>query len=355
MSRVTNRRGDGETVGIVGAGRFATALAHRIATQGGSEGADGRRSVILWSQNSDVVSAINRDHGNPRLPGVELSPAIRATGDPEELARSARFVVVAVAADTVVERARELGNVIDGNHLVVHAMGAVVGDAPDGYPDARVTEVLRQETPALRTGVLAGPGLWRDLLAGSFASMVVASSFDEVTTEGRRLLSVPPGLRIYTGADVVGVELAAVLAGAYTVAVGLSDGLELGPGPRAVLITRAVAEAARLGNAYGALERTFSGLAGLGNLLVRIQSEHSRDYQLGLGLARPAGAVSASGDSDSSDTDIEGARAVFAALRLARRRNVRMPVLRGLAAVLSGELDPADAGAAMAESVARRE
>ena len=333
-----NRTGErADRVGIVGAGRFATALAQRIAA------AD--RAAILWSRDRDVVTAINRDHATPWLPGVELAGTIRATEDPEELARGARFVVLAVSADTVAERARELGRFLDGNHLVVHAMGALVGDQ-----DIRVTEVIRQETPALRTGVLAGPGLWRDLLAGSFASMVVASSFDEVAAEGRRLLGVPPGLRIYTGSDVIGVELAAVLAGAYTVAVGMSDGLGLGPGPRSVLITRAMAEAARLGSAYGAHERTFTGLAGLGNLLVRIQSEHSRNYRLGLSLAQGPEAP-----EDPDRAGSEGAQAALASLRLARRRGVRMPVLRGLAAVLSGELDPVAAASAVADTVAQHE
>ena len=144
-------------------------------------------------------------------------------------------------------------------NLLVHALGAL---ATPG--DVRVTDVMLEETSVLRVGALAGPSLFQDLLTGQFSSMVAASCFDEVTSEVRRLIGVPPVLRIYRSKDLVGVELAAALSGAYTVAIGISDALGVGPGPRAVLITRAVAEASRLGEAEGAVARTFSGLAGLG-------------------------------------------------------------------------------------------
>ncbi|MCG8419780.1 MAG: NAD(P)-binding domain-containing protein [Proteobacteria bacterium] len=322
-------------VAIVGAGRFGLALAHRIASAG--------RAVVVWSQKTAVVEEINRDHRCSRLPDVAFAPSLSATGDPEELARDARFIVVAVSAAAVRERVRQLGEVINGSHMLVHALGVLVSPG-----DIRVSRILAEETPALRVGALAGPALWSDLLAGSFASLVVASHFDEVTREGRRLLGVPPALRVYRGSDLAGVELAAALAGAFTVAVGMSDGLGMGPGPRSVLITRALAEAARLGDAYGAEARTFTGLAGLGNLLVRAQSEQWRDYRLGLALAR--------GETpDGPEMASEGAQAAFAAVRLAERHSVRVPVLHAVSAVLAGRLEPAKAANAIADTVAAEE
>lgn len=164
--------------------------------------------------------------------------------------------------------------------------------------------------------------------------MVAASRYQEVIAEARRLLHTPPQLRVYTSKDLVGVELASALAGAYTVALGLCDGMQMSAGPRAVLVTRAVAEASRLGAAVGAETRTFAGLAGLGNLLVRAV-DRSADYQLGRRLA--AGAVSA----DIAPT--EGARAAHAAIELAAKSNVAMPVLAGVVAVLSGRASPRQA------------
>ena len=326
-----------EIVGIVGAGRFGTALAQVVASAG--------RPVLLWSRAEEVVAGINEAHENPRLSGVPLAPEVRATGDVEELARAARFLVVAVASTEVRARARALGEVIDGRHLVVHAIGALASPG-----DVRVSEVLREETPAMRVGALAGPALWRDLAAGRFASMVVASRFDEVTAEARRLLGVPPVLRLYRGGDLIGVELASALSGAYTVAMGMSDALGVGPGPRAVLVTRALAEASRLGQAAGAEPRTFTGLAGLGSLLVRssVESgEHSRDYRLGRQLGR--------GEAVTEAGYTEGVRAILTGMRLAERLGVRTPLLAGLAAVVRGRLSPREAAMAMADTVAPEE
>jgi glycerol-3-phosphate dehydrogenase (NAD(P)+) len=326
----------GDTVGIAGAGAFGTALANLLAKRG--------RRVILWSRDADVVRSINGDHVNEaRLPGVVLSADLHATADPEELASRARFLVIAVASTQVRERVRELGDVTDGSHLAVHAIGAFASPG-----DVRVTDVMREEMPVKRIGTLAGPALSRDLAQGAFASMVCASTYDEVGAEARRLLGAPPVLRVYQGRDVIGAELASALAGAYTCAIGLADGMNVGPGPRAVLVTRAVAEASRLGEAAGAHPRTFFGLAGLGNLLIRSAAgagAPSRDYQFGRALAEGAGIPE----------HTEGARAALAGARLAERRGVHAPVLRALAAVLTGKLSPEKAAAAAGDSVALEE
>ena len=165
----------GERLAIVGAGRFGTALAHVVAQQ--------QRQVVMWSTDPEVVRSINQSRRNPRLPDFELSERIRATGDGADMAESARFVIVAVSSTQVRERARKLGDAVDGSHILVHALGAFASPG-----DARVSAVLQRETAARRIGVLAGPALPSDLLEHRFASMVIASHFDEVTAEGRRLL-----------------------------------------------------------------------------------------------------------------------------------------------------------------------
>jgi glycerol-3-phosphate dehydrogenase (NAD(P)+) len=200
--------------------------------------------------------------------------------------------------------------------------------------------------PTLRIGAIAGPALPSDLVEGNSSSIVVASAFDEVVAEGRRLLNCPPVLRVYGTRDLVGVELASALSGAYTVALGISDGLGIAHGTRAVLLTRALAEASRLGVAAGAEARTFAGLSGLGNLLVRA-SEHSPDYQLGRRLADGAPA-SALGKT-------EGARAALAGVELASQLRVRLPVLQGIAALLTGHLDVRQVANLVADTVAEAE
>jgi glycerol-3-phosphate dehydrogenase (NAD(P)+) len=323
-----------DVVGIVGAGAFGTGLAVALARAG--------RPVTLYTRTVAIAEAIAETRRCPRLPDVEVPAAVNVITDVAALARAARYVVFAVASQDAPARLAELGAALDGSHLVVHAIGALAG--PD---DERVSVLIERATPALRIGVLAGPAIPRDLGAGQFASMVVASGFDEVLRETRRLLNLPPVLRIYGSHDLVGVELASAMAGAYTVALGLADGIKVGPGPRAVLITRAVAEASRLGETAGGQGRTMSGLAGLGNVLVRAGDADDPDYQLGLALAReePVGPARFT----------EGARAALAGMRLAKRRDVRMPLLFGLAAVLAGKASIRDAARLAADTVAEEE
>ena len=323
-----------DTLGIVGAGPFGSALAAVVARTG--------RRVVVWSRDAAAVAAIEAERRSPRLPAAELPACVSATTDPRRLAAEARVIVLAVASTDARARAVELGRVVDGQHILVHAIGAFA--APD---DERVTEVLAASTPALRIGALAGPAMPDDLASGQFSSMVIASRFDEVIAETRRLLNVPPALRIYTTHDVIGVELAAAVSGALAIAVGLSDVLELGPGTRAVLVTRGLAEASRLGRAAGAEERTFAGLAGLGNLLVRArEGARAREYGFGKALA---------GGARPEREWPEGARAAVAAARLAAKLGVRVPVLGGVAAVVTGAITPKEAARLAADTVAAEE
>lgn len=323
-----------DTVGIIGAGTFGSALGSVLARAG--------RRVIMWSRDPDVVQAIQTQRRSPRLPAAPLPAPLEATTDPRRLANEARFLVLAVTSTDVRERSRELGDVLDGSHIVVHAIGALATPHNE-----RVSEVMAAGLPTLKLGVMAGPALPADLAEGLFASVVVASAFDEVVNEGRRLLNAPPALRVYGSKDLTGVELASALSGAYVVALGLSDGIGMPAGPRAVLITRAIAEASRLGAAAGGDAKTFSGLSGLGNILVRASSDRSADYLLGRRLAD--GVMTA----DTART--EGARAAIAGCELAAKLKIRMPVLSGVAAVLSGKIDPKEAAQLVGDSVAVEE
>jgi glycerol-3-phosphate dehydrogenase (NAD(P)+) len=326
-------------LGIVGAGEFGTALAVLVGRAG--------HEVALWSATQDVVDEMNRERTNrARLPDVRIPEEVRATADPAELAARARFLVVAVSSTEARERARALGQVVDGRHMLVHAIGALAG--PD---DARLSQVLEQETPVRRIGALAGPALPADLMAGRFAAMVCASPFDEVTREARRLLNLPPAIRLYTSRDLPGVELSATLSGAYSVAFGMADSLEMGPGPRAVLVTRVVAEAQRVVTALGGEAKTFTGLAGLGNLLVRTSpgsGDHAPGYQYGRNLAHRA-------PGDAGGRIPDSVRAAGAAVRLARRHGLRAPVLEAIARVLEGKARPSEAAAALSDTVALEE
>jgi glycerol-3-phosphate dehydrogenase (NAD(P)+) len=299
------------TLGVIGAGAFGTALANLVAGRG--------RDVALYAEDDAVAHEINDRRTNERrLPGVTLAAGVTASTDLGAVARRSRLLVLAMPSPRVADVVCALGAVTTGRHLLVHAIGApVVGRA--------VSELVRTETAVKRVGVLAGPALARDLAERRPCAVVVASPFDDVGAATRATLAVPGVLHVYGSHDLVGVELASALSGAFTVALGLADGLGVGPGPRALLVCRAVAEGGRLLAAAGAQARTFVGLAGLGNLLVRSSGDRSDDYLLGLAEGR---------GEPPARRETEGARAAAAGLELARRVGVRAPLLHAVVAVV---------------------
>ena len=307
-------------VGIVGAGTFGLALARTLALAGGP--------VIVHVPGFEAARLLAERRVSERLPGVELPAAVRVESDITAVARQARFLVLAVRASSVAAVVEELGAVVDGGHVVVHALGTLGSGS--------VSALLRARTCLRQVGVLAGPALPGDLLAGRPCGLVVASPYRAVIQRARALLGVPPALRIYESHELAGVELASALSGAMAVAIGVADELSFGEGPRALGVTRAVAEMARLGAATGAPERVFSGLAGLGNLLVRISPGsglHSEDYQLGLRLARAG--------TGAGERETAGAAAARGGAALAKRLGVLAPLCGMIAAILDGEPVPA--------------
>ena len=317
-------------VGIIGAGPFGTALADVIATRGGR--------VVLHSEDPEIVRDVTeRQKNERRLPGVKLPTDVKATGDYGTLFKETRFVVIAISSARIARTVRDIGPHVTENHILVHALGALAAD------EERVSQLLLRETRCKRVGALAGPALARDLVERRPCAVVVASGFDEVLTLARSALGAPPVLRVYGSTDLLGVELAAAVSGAMTIAVGVSDGLGLGVGPRAVLVTRAVAEAARIGVAAGARDMTFGGLAGLGNLLSRsssASSERSDDYLYGVSLARPAG---------SPRPPTEGSRTIATAVKIARAHGVKTPILDALDQIVNEGAPPESAAIKLLE------
>src|SRR6185503_585601 len=320
-----------QTVGIVGAGAFATALASVLSTRG--------TAAILHSDDADLVRDINFHHRNEaRLPGVSLAKRVAATSDLAELASLCRLIVLAVSSRHVVRITRELGCFLGEEHVVAHAVGALAGD------DRRVSQILRDHTPVRRIAALAGPSLPRDLSARRACAVVVAAESDDVMDLVKQMLQVPAVLRVYKNRDLVGVELSAALAGALTVAMGLADGLGVGHGPRTVLLTRAAAEGALLCRENGGQPATFYGLAGLGNLVARSSPESradSEDYQLGVALAR--GEPAPRGET-------EGVRTLATACRIADLLGLQVPIVRAVNDIVAGRVSPERAADRLAAS-----
>lgn len=305
-------------VAVLGGGAWGTALADHLA-RGGKE-------VTLWARDSQVVEAINTSHRSETfLPGHALAPQLRATAD----------LADAVAAAEVVL-----------NVVPSHAMRGVLARAADAVP-AGVTVVnaskgIEVETLTFLSGVVAttlpgrpyvmlsGPSFAEEV-AGGQPTAVVAASSDAAAAAAAQALFSTSRFRVYTSRDVTGVEVGGAIKNVMAIAAGVLDGMGFGHNPRAALLTRGLAEMTRLGVALGAEERTFAGLAGLGDLVLTCTGGLSRNRSLGVALGR---GQSLADWSRTHRSAVEGVNAARAALRLADRAGVELPITAQVAAVL---------------------
>ncbi len=296
-------------VGIVGGGSFGRGLATAAARAG--------NDVVLWSRSAR---------------GGETA-GFRTTDALGEVAR-AELLFVAVPSPHVREVARALGAHLDGAHLLVHVSRGLIGDELRS-----ITRVLREETPVVRLGALAGPLVAEALAAGTPSGAVVGTLFPEVGAAVRQAIGGET-LRIYTTDDVAGVEVGSALVGMLALATGFAMGIGSGPAALAVLCTRGLAEAQRVGARLGARERTFSGLAGFGDLVSAVAGDERPEIRLGRALAQGASLDEA---ARAAGAYIEGVSIARRVTRFAEGAGVEAPIAAATAAVVDGVLSPRDA------------
>ena len=263
---------DGKDALVIGAGRMGTALGTIAARQG--------RRVTLYTRRADLAEEINSGHRNSRyLPDVKLPKGLEATTDLESSVKVAPLVIMAVPSQSFREAARALGDHIEGDQMVVHT---TKGFEVESFK--RMSQVLREETCTLKIGVLSGPTIASELVAGHPLGAVVASSFDEVV-ESAQAQFEGGFFRVYGGHDLVGTEVSGAFKNVVAVAAGAVQGLKFGDSTKWLLVTRGLTEMARLGVAMGADVLTFSGLAGVGDLAATCASPLSLSHQLGRRVA----------------------------------------------------------------------
>jgi len=258
---------------VVGGGAWGTTLASILAERG--------NRTRLWVREKDLASKINSRHVNETfLDGFRLPKELRAVTDLKRAVRGSPVVLMVVPSKHFRGVAREVGDALQGDQVLVHATkGIEVGTFK------RMSEVLREETCALKIGLLSGPNLAREIMAGNPAGSLLASRYECVT---RRVQPLFEGgrLRVYRGHDVVGAEVGGSFKNIIALAAGAADGMGLGDNAKSLLLTRGLLEMARFGTALGADPLTFSGLAGIGDLMATCASELSRNHQVGVRLAR---------------------------------------------------------------------
>jgi glycerol-3-phosphate dehydrogenase (NAD(P)+) len=308
------------TVAVVGAGSWGTAFAAIVATNA---------PTLLWARNPALAAALAERHENGEyLPGIALPAALDATAHIHDACRDADVVVVAVPSHgfrAVLEQAREC---IRPDAVVVSlAKGVEQGTL------ARMTEVVAEVLPGhdpSRIGVLTGPNLAREVAQGQPTASVVALRDPDAAATLQRLFMTQT-FRVYTNPDVVGCEIAGALKNVIALAAGIAHGLGYGDNTKGALITRGLAELARLGVALGGEPLTFSGLAGMGDLIATCTSDKSRNRTVGvaLGQGRPLDAIVA-----EMKMVAEAVKTTAAVLELAARHGVEMPIAEQVGAVL---------------------
>jgi len=304
-------------VAVVGAGSWGTAVA-AIACR--------NVPTTLWARRDDLARQIDEAHRNPDyLPDFELPDALRATSSIEHAVGGADVVVMGVPSHGFRDILGQLAPFLGADVPVLSlAKGVEQGSLK------RMTEVIAEVVPGHPAGVLTGPNLAKEILAGYPAASVVALADDRICIDLQRVFSTDV-FRVYRNPDVIGCEVAGALKNVMAIASGMADGMGFGDNTRAALITRGLAELSRLGIALGGDPLTFSGLAGMGDLVATCISRQSRNRYVGeeLGKGRTIDDISA-----EMNMVAEGVKTSRAVVELAAEHGIEMPIAEEVVAVI---------------------
>ena len=307
-------------IAVLGGGSWGTTTASVISRQ---------CEAMLWARDAQIVDQINLHHTNTRyLADATLHPKLTAT----------------TALNVAVENADAVLIAVPSSHFR-EALVSALPDMPRGIPvislskglekgsRMRMTEIIRDVAPNSIPGVLTGPNLAREIVAGQAAASVLALEAHEAA------LALQPTLnnglfRVYTNQDVIGCELGGVLKNIIAIAVGMGDGLGAGDNTRAALITRGLAEMSRLGEALGGKAETFAGLAGMGDMIATCTSPQSRNRHVGIELAKGR---SIEDIIDSMHMVAEGVKSAPTVIELAREKGISLPISEDVYRVITGE------------------
>jgi glycerol-3-phosphate dehydrogenase (NAD(P)+) len=284
-------------------------------------------TATLWARNPEVAAALATTRRNPNyLPGMTLHPAVEVTADLDCAIAGHDLVLLAVPTHGMRAIAGRIGPSLAGGCPVVSAAKGF--ERSTGLTMTNVLgEVLGADAPV---AAMSGPNIASEIAAGMPAATVIASADPELAAVVRDACSGPK-LRVYSSTDPIGVEYGGALKNVIAIAAGIGDGIGAGDNGKAALMTRGLAEMARLGQAAGADPRTFTGLTGVGDCIVTCMSPHSRNRRLGELIGRGVDLVAA-----QSETMMiaEGVNAARAAAELGRDAGVEMPVVDQVCAIL---------------------
>ncbi|QWC85445.1 NAD(P)-dependent glycerol-3-phosphate dehydrogenase [Nocardioidaceae bacterium] len=315
-------------VAVMGSGSWGTAFSLVLADAG--------HDITMWARRGELATAITETHQNPDyLPDVDLGPGVRGTTDPAEALAGAEHVILAVPSQSLRDNLGDWADAIPPRASLVSLMkGVELGTV------RRMSEVIAEVTDASpsRIAVVSGPNLAREIAAREPAASVVACSSEETAQQLQQLVHTAH-FRPYWSTDVVGCELGGAYKNVVALCVGMAVGLGFGDNTTASLITRGLAETARLGRAVGADPMTLMGLAGLGDLVATCSSPLSRNRTFGekLGQGMTTEEIYA-----STRQVAEGAKSCSSLVQLAHREGVECPIAEHVDAVVRGEITATD-------------
>ena len=307
-------------VAVFGTGSWGTAFAAVLADAGSQ--------VRMWGRRAELVDQINQAHVNgDYLPDLRLPEAISATTDPQEAVDGVDIVVLAVPSQTLRTHLVQWADLLPPQALVVSLMkGVELGTTK------RMSEVIAEvaQVGPERIVVVSGPNLAREIAARQPAASVVAC-IDESVAERVAMACAAPYFRPYTNTDVVGTELGGAVKNVIALAVGMAEGMGMGDNTKSTIITRGLAETLRLGVALGADPATFSGLAGIGDLIATCMSPLSRNHTFGVNLGR---GMTVQEVVATTRQTAEGVKSCQSILELAQHHGIDVPIIENVAAVV---------------------
>ena len=307
---------------IVGAGNFGTAVANIVA----SNGVDVHLCMRDQAQLADMLA-----HGENRryLPGHPLAERVHPTSDLAEALGASEVVFVTVPSASFREVTSELDGLVREHTCVVSATKGIEA----GF--RLMSQILEEDLPRTKVGVISGPNLAEEMADGRYTGTVVASRHESLRTTVQRILTSPT-FRVYSSTDVYGVELGGALKNIYAIVCGMATELKVGQNALAMLVTRSLAEMGRFAVSLGANPFTFLGLSGVGDLFATCTSPYSRNFQLGLKLAR---GTSLDAAMDELGKLAEGVNTVGVVHAKSEELGVYMPLADALYRLLFDEAD----------------
>lgn len=313
-----------DQIGVLGAGTWGIALARLLANKG--------EQVTVWSSDPQKAKNLSETRAYPKLPQTRMPDSITFTGDVRQACCGADVIVFAVSSVYMRSTARLARPYVDKDQLIVSVAKGI-----EAVTLMTMTDILESELGGKdRIIALSGP-THAEEVAIDLPTMIVSACTDEKNAAVIQELFSTESMRVYTNRDILGVELSGALKNIMALAAGISEGLGYGDNAKAALITRGMAEISRLGEAMGCDPQTFSGLAGIGDLVVTATSRHSRNNRAGSLIGKGASASEAIAEVGMV---VEGLNALDGALLLSRKYGVEMPIVDAVNEIVNHHADP---------------